>query len=365
AKFAGHGDLHSPEYDYLQRETSLDLFFDQNQTSGGEDDPTCHYGIRVYPSDEFRASYKTKEPWQFSIILAAVFWFTAAVFALYDCMVERRQKAVMKSAQQSGKIVHSLFPEAVRDRLYEEQEDANNEATWEANGNSGAAGHKQAIATEYPETTIFFADIVGFTKWSATRTPVEVFQLLEALYGEFDTIANKRTVFKVETIGDCYVAVTGLPNPQEKHAEIMVRFSVECIARMRSVVLSLAESLGEDTANLSMRVGLHSGPVTGGVLRGQKSRYQLFGDTMNTASRMESNGTSGKIHVSQSTADELVKFGRSSWLLACIDKLPIKGKGDMQTYFVQPSSFTMTASVSQLSSKSKIKFDNDPFKSTN
>ncbi|KAL3935836.1 MAG: hypothetical protein SGBAC_008725 [Bacillariaceae sp.] len=343
ANFAGHGDLHSPAYEYLQRETSLDLIFDRNQTSG-EDDPSCHYSIRVYPSDAFRDSYTTNEPWQFAVMLCGVFWFTAAVFLLYDCTVERRQKAVMKSAQQSGRIVYSLFPEAVRDRLYEEQEETNKAATWEADGNRGAADQKQAIATEYPETTIFFADIVGFTKWSATRTPVEVFQLLEALYGEFDIVANKRDVFKVETIGDCYVAVTGLPNPQEKHAEIMVKFSVECIGRMRNVVVSLVESLGEDTANLSMRVGLHSGSVTGGVLRGQKSRYQLFGDTMNTASRMESNGVSGKIHVSQSTADELVTLGRSSWLLARDEKLPIKGKGDMQTYFVQLSSSSMSGS---------------------
>jgi class 3 adenylate cyclase len=104
---------------------------------------------------------------------------------------------------------------------------------------------------------------------------------------------------------------------------------------MRNVVLSLVDTLGDDTANLAMRIGLHSGPVTGGVLRGQKSRFQLFGDTVNTASRMESNGMGGKIHVSQSTADELEKLGRSEWLVANDRKLPIKGKGEMQTYFVQ------------------------------
>ncbi|CAJ1951432.1 unnamed protein product [Cylindrotheca closterium] len=346
ARFVGRGDLHSSEYDYLSRQSNIDLIFDYEPgTAGQDDDPSCHYSIRVYPSDEFRNRYETSEPLLFAIILAAVFVFTAAFFLLYDFMVERRQKAVMKSALQSGKLVHSLFPEAVRDRLYEEQEAKSKAATWEAEGNNnGVVDQKQAIASEYPGTTIFFADIVGFTKWSATRTPVEVFQLLEALYGEFDTIANKRGVFKVETIGDCYVAVTGLPNPQERHAEIMVKFSVDCLAKMRNVILSLVDSLGEDTENLSMRVGLHSGPVTGGVLRGQKSRFQLFGDTVNTASRMESNGMSGKIHVSQSTADELVKLGRSTWLAACDEKLPVKGKGDMQTYFVQPSSLTMSVS---------------------
>ena len=126
-----------------------------------------------------------------------------------------------------------------------------------------------------------------------------------------------------------------------------MKFSTDCLVKMRNVVASLVDVLGEDTANLAMRVGLHSGPVTGGVLRGERARFQLFGDTVNTASRMESNGTSGMIHVSQSTAEELKKLGRSSWLVARDRKLPVKGKGDMQTYFVQTS--TMTASVSQMS----------------
>jgi class 3 adenylate cyclase len=171
----------------------------------------------VYLSDQFRDRYQTSEP-----VL-----FTAAVFLLYDYMVERRQKAVKKSALQSGTLVQSLFPEAVRDRLYQEQETKNEAATWEAEANTGVVDHKQAIASEYPETTIFFADLVGFIKWSATRTAVEVFQLLKALYGEFDVIANKRNVFKVETIGDCYVAVTGLPNPQDSmYVSSCLSFSV-------------------------------------------------------------------------------------------------------------------------------------------
>lgn len=133
-------------------------------------------------------------------------------------------------------------------------------------------------------------------------------------------------------------------NSDSGHAEIMVKFSIECLTKMRNVVLSLTDTLGEDTADLSMRVGLHSGPVTGGVLRGHKSRFQLFGDTVNTASRMESNGTSGMIHVSESTAEELTKLGRGSWLMARNRQLPIKGKGEMQTYFVKTTSLTASGS---------------------
>lgn len=106
----------------------------------------------------------------------------------------------------------------------------------------------------------------------------------------------------------------------------------------------LAKCFGEDTKDLTMRIGLHSGPTTAGVLRGERSRFQLFGDTVNTASRMESTGVKGRIHVSQSTADELIGKGRGHWLSPREEKLSVKGKGAMQTYFVVVSDPTTTES---------------------
>jgi class 3 adenylate cyclase len=139
-------------------------------------------------------------------------------------------------------------------------------------------------------------------------------ELLETVYKSFDSIAVRRRVFKVETIGDCYVAVAGLPDPQEGHATIMTKFASDCIFKMGQLTTELAHVMGAYTVNLALRVGLHSGSVTGGVLRGQKSRFQLFGDTMNTASRMESNGKAGRIHISEQTANELIAKGKSSWV---------------------------------------------------
>jgi class 3 adenylate cyclase len=99
--------------------------------------------------------------------------------------------------------------------------------------------------------------------------------LLETIYHEFDLIAKNRRVFKVETVGDCYVAVAGLPDPRKDHAIVMARFARECLSTLSRLLRDLEKSLGPDTADLAMRVGLHSGPVTAGVLRGDRARFQL------------------------------------------------------------------------------------------
>eukprot|EP00934_Nitzschia_sp_Nitz4_P003941 Nitzschia sp. Nitz4//scaffold84_size84139//73565//74158//NITZ4_005211-RA/size84139-exonerate_protein2genome-gene-0.76-mRNA-1//-1//CDS//3329559072//3931//frame0 len=133
----------------------------------------------------------------------------------------------------------------------------------------------KVIANKYPNCTVYFADLAGFTEWAADREPEQVFELLEALYGAFDAVALRRGVFKVETVGDCYMAVTGLPNEQPDHAVRMAKFAMECQQKMEDITGELTVRLGEGTDSLALRTGLHSGEVTAGVLRGEKGRFQV------------------------------------------------------------------------------------------
>lgn len=172
-------------------------------------------------------------------------------------------------------------------------------------------------------------------------------------------IAKKRRVFKVETVGDCYVAVAGLPDPREDHALVMCRFARECLAQMSKclvaspttsvrsprtdtdpvhtdiLVKKLEVNLGPDTGDLGLRIGLHSGAVTAGVLRGERSRFQLFGDTMNTTARMESTGMRDRIQISQETAELLIEAGKNHWFEPREDTVVAKGKGQLRTFWLR------------------------------
>jgi class 3 adenylate cyclase len=191
------------------------------------------------------------------------------------------------------------------------------------------------IADFFPNTTIMFADIMGFSTWSSNREPTQVFILLETVFRAFDAYAKRREIFKVETIGDCYVAVTGVPHGRSDHAVAMVKFAKDCMSQMAKLARPIAASLGPETRDLKLRIGIHSGPVIAGVLRGEKSRFQLFGDSMNTAARIDTSGVGGSIHLSQVTAELLISAGHSKWLLPRRDLVTAKGKGVMRTYWLQ------------------------------
>uniref|UniRef100_A0A7S3L1M8 Phosphodiesterase n=1 Tax=Amphora coffeiformis TaxID=265554 RepID=A0A7S3L1M8_9STRA len=353
ATYMGKGDLHDKEFEGMQKTTQLDKI----------DSEYCAYSLSVYPSAQLKQHYVTHSPTVKTITCIFIFLAAIGIFVTYDFLVEHRQKVVMEHALQSTAIVSSLFPEAVRERLFNEDEGLgentrhaarrrssdgggsffsespkNRIKTSMSDGSGGPTsgqGASKPIADLFPHCTVLFADIAGFTAWSSLRDPAQVFTLLESIYSAFDAIARKRGVFKVETIGDSYVAVTGLPEPQEDHAIIMARFARDCKIRMKEVTRQLELTLGPDTGDLDMRFGLHSGPVTAGVLRGERSRFQLFGDTVNTAARMESTGKRGFIQCSQATADVLTEAGKGHWVKPREEKVHAKGKGDLQTYWIE------------------------------
>jgi Adenylate and Guanylate cyclase catalytic domain len=257
--YNGVGDKHDKKYDGMAHHAKLFELSGMDKTllyTGALlDKDFCPMTLSYYPSDVMKASFTTHNPQLFTVAVVAIFAFTSLVFILYDVMVELRQKKVLNTAVRSTAIVSSLFPSTVRDRLYPEAalkpETAKGKLqsflrdNTSADANTGGANFAgNPIAELYPDTTVLFADIVGFTAWSSTRQPTQVFTLLETLYAAFDSIAKQRGVFKVETIGDSYVAVVGLPTPRRHHAVIMATFASDCRSKMSEVTSELEQALG-------------------------------------------------------------------------------------------------------------------------
>eukprot|EP00241_Pyramimonas_parkeae_P002549 CAMPEP_0114236464 /NCGR_PEP_ID=MMETSP0058-20121206/6857_1 /TAXON_ID=36894 /ORGANISM="Pyramimonas parkeae, CCMP726" /LENGTH=457 /DNA_ID=CAMNT_0001348413 /DNA_START=328 /DNA_END=1702 /DNA_ORIENTATION=- len=182
----------------------------------------------------------------------------------------------------------------------------------------------------YDCVTIFFSDIVGFTNISSSQPPEKVMAMLDRLYGKFDQLSKKHGLFKVETIGDAYMAVGNLSEPQPDHAVKVAMFAMDAIGAASQTPIS------DDDPSLGMiqiRCGFHTGPVVASVVGTTNPRYCLFGDTVNTASRMESNSVENCIHLSHaaSTAMNAVEHTIPLLYRGCSE---IKGKGEMHTFWI-------------------------------
>jgi hypothetical protein len=224
------GDIHETLYENMVGEVHLFSFMKPHYNSS-EGHQACGYLLFIYPTQDMRDDFKSDTSTVTVGVISASFVVVLAIFLAQDRYMEEKNKQIVKSVEKSNAIIASLFPSNVRDRLFGGGGGRNDESsagsrgsrsrrsfgfrlrTYLTEGENGTenAADSNPIADLFPDCTVLFADIVGFTAWSSMREPSQVFTLLETLYGAFDELANELGVFKVETIGDCYVAVTGLP----------------------------------------------------------------------------------------------------------------------------------------------------------
>lgn len=182
---------------------------------------------------------------------------------------------------------------------------------------------EEHIADAFPNVSVLFADMVGFTAMSRTMTPSALVEVLGDLFSRFDLITEKHGLEKIKTIGDCYMLAGGVPEPSDDHAHAVVDAALEFCTAL--------EEMRERTGGaLRMRIGVHSGPIVAGVIGLRKFTYDLWGDTVNVASRMESTGEPGRIHVSANTA-ELI---RKDFQLESRGFIEVKSLGQVETFFI-------------------------------
>jgi adenylate cyclase len=216
--------------------------------------------------------------------------------------LERSLADLTREREKSERLLRNILPDKVAERL------KNNIGT---------------IAESYPSVSVLFADLCGFTTFSQHVDASQLVDLLDDIFSAFDHLANAYGVEKIKTIGDAYMAVAGLPEPREDHAEAVAGMALGMLEAFRGVMRNRGLSM-------EVRIGIHSGPVVAGVIGKHKFSYDLWGDTVNTASRMESHGEPSRVHVSEATQIML----KDRFRFADRGEMAVKGKGLQRTFFL-------------------------------
>jgi class 3 adenylate cyclase len=232
------------------------------------------------------------------VIRDASLWL-AALF-LGDAVRSRR--AVQAERAKSERLLLNVLPRPIAERLKERDD---------------------VIADAFPDVTVLLADIVDFTPHAERDRPEQTVELLDDLFSTFDVLADARGLEKIKTMGDAYMLAGGLPEPMRDHAGAVAEMALE----MREVAAGYILSDGQP---VRLRIGVDSGPVVAGVIGRRKFTYDLWGDTVNTASRMEAYGVPGSIQVTQRVRDRL----HGEYVFRERGRIRIKGKGEMVTYFL-------------------------------
>ena len=217
--------------------------------------------------------------------------------------IETALQALEIEQQKSEALLLNVLPQSIAKRLKE---------------------NNHTIADNFNEATILFADIVNFTPFSANQSAIELVKLLNNIFSAFDDLADKYNLEKIKTIGDAYMVVGGLPLPQPNHAEQVASMALEMMAIIKQFTID-----GEQSLN--MRIGINTGPVVAGVIGRKKFIYDLWGDAVNIASRMESHGIAGAIQVTPTTYHCL----KDTFYFEERGVIQVKGKGELPTYLLQ------------------------------
>ncbi|MEP0910568.1 response regulator [Leptolyngbya sp. GB1-A1] len=213
---------------------------------------------------------------------------------------------IQDEQEKSERLLLNVLPKPIADRLKQGQ---------------------HTIADNFSEVTVLFADIVSFTQLSVSLSPTALVELLNQIFSTFDQLVEQHGLEKIKTIGDAYLAVGGLPMPRPDHVQAVADLALAMQAAIAQFTVPTPDG---GTRTLMMRIGIHTGAVGAGVIGTTKFSYDLWGDTVNTASRMESQGVPGKIQVTDTTY-QLLQQQYNFEERGLVD---IKGKGEMRTYFL-------------------------------
>jgi PAS domain S-box-containing protein len=235
-----------------------------------------------------------------------------ATRAIFRDITQRLQaeQALRYQQAQTERLLLNILPEPIADRLKHDT---------------------RTIAEDFAEVSVMFADIVGFTQIAARLRPIELINLLNQVFSAFDRLSEKHGLEKIKTVGDAYMVVGGLPVRRADHAVAIAEMALD----IQSVIRQFRQETGKD---FNIRIGINTGPVVAGVIGIKKFSYDLWGDTVNIASRMESHGIPGKIHVTTATYERL----QEQYLFEKRGVIQVKGKGEMTTYFLKGRKVTFS-----------------------